>query len=293
MGLCPSKSSEKREKKRPLEFYETSNEKWVFGRNHVKATQQLLHEIQLPMMENIIFEYLGQSKDKIMEWNHPNYSTFIHTQDTPLNTNLRPLSNHDPPYTPEYQVVMLGAQGVGKSALTLKFVSDKFLTDYDPTLEDSYRRLFTLNVPKDKYDDREASGSQKILFEILDTAPPDEFSNMHDWWLRTGQIFVLVFSVVRKITFEHAKCLRKKIWRCKEEDICPIIAVGNKCDLRMDGCCYNDAVDMDEVYKWCNENQVAYIEASAKEGKNVNFLFRQCAYEYDWDLKHRLPHYWD
>ena len=37
------------------------------------------------------------------------------------------------------RVVMLGEGGVGKSALTLRLISDTFVDEHDPTIEDSYR----------------------------------------------------------------------------------------------------------------------------------------------------------
>ena len=39
---------------------------------------------------------------------------------------------------------MLGTGGVGKSNITLRFTQDTFEEDYDPTLEDSYRKLITV-----------------------------------------------------------------------------------------------------------------------------------------------------
>ena len=35
----------------------------------------------------------------------------------------------------EYKVVVLGCGGVGKSALTIKYVTGSFVTRYDPTVE--------------------------------------------------------------------------------------------------------------------------------------------------------------
>lgn len=42
--------------------------------------------------------------------------------------------------TQEYRGVVLGAGGVGKSALTVQFVQHAFVEEYDPTIEDSYRK---------------------------------------------------------------------------------------------------------------------------------------------------------
>jgi hypothetical protein len=37
-----------------------------------------------------------------------------------------------------YKLVVVGDGGVGKSALTIQFSQKLFVTDYDPTIEDSY-----------------------------------------------------------------------------------------------------------------------------------------------------------
>ena len=57
-------------------------------------------------------------------------------------------------------VSVLGTGGVGKSALTLRFIRDCFVEEWDPTIEDAYRK--TLDV-----DD------SLCTIEILDTAGQD------------------------------------------------------------------------------------------------------------------------
>lgn len=37
-----------------------------------------------------------------------------------------------------YKLVVVGDGGVGKSAITIQFFQKLFVTDYDPTIEDSY-----------------------------------------------------------------------------------------------------------------------------------------------------------
>ena len=39
-----------------------------------------------------------------------------------------------------HKIIMVGSGGVGKSALTLQFMYDEFVEDYEPTKADSYRK---------------------------------------------------------------------------------------------------------------------------------------------------------
>ena len=48
----------------------------------------------------------------------------------------------------EFKVVVLGSGGVGKSALTVKFVSCNVVDRYAPTIEDFYRKEIEVhNLP--------------------------------------------------------------------------------------------------------------------------------------------------
>lgn len=46
----------------------------------------------------------------------------------------------------EFKVVVLGSGGVGKSALTVQFVSGCFIEKYDPTIEDFYRKEIEVTI---------------------------------------------------------------------------------------------------------------------------------------------------
>lgn len=57
----------------------------------------------------------------------------------------------------DYKVVVLGSGGVGKSGITTQFVMGHFIDQYDPTIEDSYRKqVMVKGIPQVK-----SSGSKK------------------------------------------------------------------------------------------------------------------------------------
>jgi len=121
----------------------------------------------------------------------------------------------------EYKIVVLGGGGVGKSALTIRLVTDNFLEEYDPTIEDSYRKQVNID------------GSVALL-DILDTAGQEEFASMQDQWIREGQGFLLVYTITSMQSFEEIKNIHRIILRSKDMDTVPLVIAGNKCDLRND-----------------------------------------------------------
>jgi len=157
----------------------------------------------------------------------------------------------------EYKIVVLGGGGVGKSALTIRLVTDNFLDEYDPTIEDSYRKQVSI-------DDKPA------LLDILDTAGQEEFSSMQDQWMREGKGFLLVYNITSKPTFEEIEMLREKIVRAKDTDKVPIVIAGNKCDLAQ-----NRQVPIKEgqalAQKW--GDYCAFFETSAKDKINNEEVF--------------------
>ena len=48
--------------------------------------------------------------------------------------------SHRPTRRMEYKLVIVGGGGVGKSALTIQLIQNHFIDEYDPTIEDSYRK---------------------------------------------------------------------------------------------------------------------------------------------------------
>lgn len=49
--------------------------------------------------------------------------------------------------------------------------------------------------------------------------------------MRTGEGFLLVYSITSRPSFEEIYTFQQQILRVKDRDYFPIIVVGNKCDL--------------------------------------------------------------
>jgi len=156
-----------------------------------------------------------------------------------------------------YKIVVVGCGGVGKSALTIQFIQSYFVTDYDPTIEDSYTKQCVIDDIPAKLD-------------ILDTAGQEEFSAMREQYMRSGEGFLLVFSLNDHSSFDEIPKFQKQILRVKDRDEFPMLIVGNKCDLEL-----HRHVSFEEAQNLSRSLYVPYIECSAKLRINVDQAFHE------------------
>lgn len=85
-------------------------------------------------------------------------------------------------------------------------------------LQDSYRKQCVID-------------EEVALLDVLDTAGQEEYSAMREQYMRTGEGFLLVYSITSRQSFEEILTFQQQILRVKDKDYFPIIIVGNKCDL--------------------------------------------------------------
>eukprot|EP01089_Gocevia_fonbrunei_P001797 TRINITY_DN116_c0_g1_i1.p1 TRINITY_DN116_c0_g1~~TRINITY_DN116_c0_g1_i1.p1 ORF type:complete len:198 (+),score=47.56 TRINITY_DN116_c0_g1_i1:140-733(+) len=161
----------------------------------------------------------------------------------------------------EIKLVLVGVGGVGKSAITITYVSNIWVPEYDPTIEDSHRKQVSID-------------DDVSMLDILDTAGQEEYSSMQDQWFRTGQGFLCVYSIISKKSFMELPALRDKILRIKESRKVPLVLVGNKCDLEGDR-----EVTFDEGQELAKNFGCPFYEASAKNHINVDEAFRDLVRE--------------
>jgi Ras-related protein Rap-2C len=161
----------------------------------------------------------------------------------------------------EFKVVVLGSGGVGKSALTVQFVSGCFMEKYDPTIEDFYRKEI------------EVDGSPSVL-EILDTAGTEQFASMRDLYIKNGQGFLVVYSITNHQTFQDIKLMREQIGRVKGTERVPLLLVGNKVDLE-----HQREVSKSEGLALAQAWGCSFVETSAKLRTNVNDVFAEVVRE--------------
>ncbi|CAN8106181.1 unnamed protein product [Discula destructiva] len=159
------------------------------------------------------------------------------------------------------RIAMLGEGGVGKTSLTINLTMRHFTETYDPTLEDSYRRQCVIDgVPSH--------------LEILDTAGQEEYGALREQWIRQNELFVIVYDVTRRSSFEATEALFHEVVDVKRKldasSFSPslVVLVGNKCDLDN-----RRLVGTMEGQKLAKKLGCGHIETSAKLGTNVEEAF--------------------
>jgi len=154
-----------------------------------------------------------------------------------------------------HKVIMVGSGGVGKSALTLQFMYDEFVEDYEPTKADSYRKKVVLD-------------GEEVQIDILDTAGQEDYAAIRDNYFRSGEGFLCVFSITEDDSFQSTQEFRDQILRVKNDNNIPFILVGNKADLTN-----NRKVQQATANNRAAQWQVPYVETSAKTRENVDKVF--------------------
>jgi len=157
----------------------------------------------------------------------------------------------------ELKIVVVGCTGVGKTSVTMRRLQNVFVTtQYDPNIEDSYR------VKQDL-------GHTSIIMEILDTAETLSFQALRDLYIKNGDGFAVLFSLISEQSYNSVRYYVEHIKRIKDADTgYGMVLVGNKCDLE------DRIKDPDECIALANDlGMHFYIETSAKLNINIEEMF--------------------
>uniref|UniRef100_A0A8C1XIQ0 GTP-binding protein n=1 Tax=Cyprinus carpio TaxID=7962 RepID=A0A8C1XIQ0_CYPCA len=120
-----------------------------------------------------------------------------------------------------FTVVLLGDNGVGKSALASIFAgaSDSMGSECELYGGEVFEQTITVD-------------GERATVTLLDTWDSQgEGSWTQERCLQTGDAFIIVYAITDRSSFLHASDLRIQLRRQREADRTPIILVGNKCDL--------------------------------------------------------------
>jgi GTPase KRas protein len=132
----------------------------------------------------------------------------------------------------------------------------------------SSRIIFAHHCPSDSYRKQCVIDDEVALLDVLDTAGQEEYSAMREQYMRTGEGFLLIYSITSRQSFEEIMTFQQQILRVKDKDYFPIIVVGNKCDLEKER-----VVSQQEGEALARQFGCKFIETSAKSRIHVEDAF--------------------
>lgn len=158
----------------------------------------------------------------------------------------------------QFKLVLLGESAVGKSSLVLRFVKGQFHEYQESTIGAAF---LTQTVHLD---------DTTVKFEIWDTAGQERYHSLAPMYYRGAQAAIVVYDVTNPDTFARAKTWVKELQRQASPSIVIALA-GNKCDLP------TRAVNQEDASSYAEENNLLFMETSAKTAANVNEIFMAIA----------------
>ena len=158
-----------------------------------------------------------------------------------------------------YKVVVVGASGVGKTAIVQRLVDKTFLEEGQPTIGVELKCFQT------------KCGDDNIKLNIWDTAGQEKFRAVSKAYFRNAVGAVLVFALNDRQSFEDVES-----WMNDVNTLCStnakVLVVGNKADLKDDRC-----VGEADASSFAERHGFDYLETSALDGANIEETFLRLA----------------
>lgn len=166
-----------------------------------------------------------------------------------------------------FKVSLIGDSGTGKTSILTRFIDNVFKEDTATTIGVDFK-IVSFDLGESTY----------AKMQIWDTCGSERFRSLTANFLKTCSAFVLVFDLTRTGTFTSIDNWIKTI----NENTKPkfLILIGNKSDM------VNERqVSKEEILKYCEKNNLNYIEISAKNNENVEKIFKEVAYQLYSEIK--------
>jgi Ras-related protein Rab-5C len=175
------------------------------------------------------------------------------------NAAQRPNGNANLGKICQFKVVLLGESAVGKSSLVLRFVKGQFHEYQESTIGAAF---LTQTVQIE---------DTTVKFEIWDTAGQERYHSLAPMYYRGAQAALVVYDITKKESFLKAQNWVRELQRQANANIV-IALVGNKLDLGP-----LRSVEHNEADYYASENNLLFMETSAKTATNVVDLFTAIA----------------
>ncbi|XP_046985648.1 ras-related protein Rab-31 [Schistocerca americana] len=161
--------------------------------------------------------------------------------------------------TIEAKIVVLGAQGVGKTSMVVRYIGKMFSHHISPTIGASF---FTCKINIE---------DTRVKLQVWDTAGQERFRSMAPMYYRNANAALLVFDITQYDSFLSVKSWVKELQRNVDEPMV-LSVVGNKIDLS-DG----RKVSKEEASAYAESIGARYFESSALQDEGIEEVFLNTA----------------
>lgn len=159
----------------------------------------------------------------------------------------------------KYKLVFLGDQSVGKTSIITRFMYDTFDSTYQATIGIDF-------LSKTMYlEDR------TVRLQLWDTAGQERFRALIPSYIRDSSVAIIVYDTTNRQSFLNTSKWIEDVRTERGSDVVMML-VANKTDLAD-----KRQVSVEEGEQKAKENDVMFIETSAKAGFNIKSLFRKVA----------------
>ena len=160
-----------------------------------------------------------------------------------------------PDYDYTFKIIMLGDASVGKTSLTIRYISGSFLED------------LKLTIGVDFYSKTTSFKEKKIKLQIWDFGGEERFRFLLSQYCKGAQGAFFLYDITNSITLDHLPDWTQII-REHAGDI-PIMLIGSKLDLEEFRAVHRD----DGILAAKKYSLSSFVELSSKTGLNVEKAF--------------------
>lgn len=157
------------------------------------------------------------------------------------------------------KLVLLGDAGAGKSSLVLRFVKGQFVEFQESTIGAAF---FSQTL---------AVNDATVKFEIWDTAGQERYHSLAPMYYRGAAAAIIVYDITNQVSFDRAKKWVQEL-KAQGNTNMVVALAGNKADLLE-----AKKVSTEDAQLYAQENDLFFLETSAKTATNVNEIFYEIA----------------
>lgn len=118
------------------------------------------------------------------------------------------------------RIAVLGKMNVGKSALTVRFLTKRFIGEYRSKSDLLYKKTVFIN-------------DTSFDVEIIDVSADIDRGKLPQEPIQWSDAIILVYSITDRDSFIYASTMLEKLQKYRDVSPLPVVLVGNKADLKV------------------------------------------------------------